>query len=228
MLRIRSLSVGRLWLARLVPLHLESRGGLQVTSILDRPDFGETNPPPRSEEFWRNKPTWRCSLLPPLRVAIGEGGRLLQQTLHRGKDPTLPSPKTGREKKDRLPRAFCKSEAQQPATRFWRNKPTEQWMQNKPTATAPAILAKQTHRTEPRNFGETNPREAATRSSPSPSNRIRLLPNSTCLAPKSGRPDFGRRAGWGLFRALPYTGDGRSARHRPGQAGDHAPFEVLP
>jgi hypothetical protein len=34
-------------------------------------------------------------------------------------------------------------------------------------------------------------------SSPSPSNRIRQSPNSTCSAPKSGKPDFGWRAGVG-------------------------------
>jgi aerobic carbon-monoxide dehydrogenase small subunit len=35
--------------------------------------------------------------------------------------------------------------------------------------------------------------------SPSPSNRIRQSPNSTCLVPKSGEPDFVWRAGVGSF-----------------------------
>ncbi len=45
-------------------------------------------------------------------------------------------------------------------------------------------------------------------SSPSPSDRIRLLPNSACLVPKSGVPDFGWRAGWGLCGSVaPFEAD---------------------
>src|ERR1700730_8753372 len=46
-----------------------------------------------------------------------------------------------------------------------------------------------------------------TLSSPSPTDRIRLWPNST-LVPKSGVPDFGWRAGWGLCGSVaPFEAD---------------------
>src|SRR5262245_12885794 len=69
-------------------------------------------------------------------------------------------------------------------------------------------------------------------SSPSPSNRIRLSPNSTCLAPKSGKPDFGWRVGVGFTprrgracrphptslrsTTLPKTGEGKTSPARHG------------